>query len=304
MRKKIIAGMVLGIAALSLLLALVLRPGEQAQRRPYAGGGKVGVIYVEGEITGGSSNIFTAQAGADAITAAIREAADMPEIKAVVVRLNSPGGTPAAAQEIDAELQRLKQAGKVVVASMGDVAASGAYWIAAGTDRIVANPGTLTGSIGVLMQTTNLEELYGKIGIDSEVFKSGPYKDMGSMNRAVTQEERAIFQAMIDDIYNQFVEVVARGRHMEVDKVKALADGRVYTGRQAMELGLVDQLGDFYDAVSLAGSLAGIAGEPEIVVLGERNPWQDLLAGIHSKLLPGMEGLELLQGEVDALNLR
>ncbi|MGI6492432.1 MAG: signal peptide peptidase SppA [Pelotomaculum sp.] len=304
MGKKIIAGLVLGIAAISLLFALVLRPYERAPQSSYAGGGKVGVIYIEGAIAGGSSSIFAAQAGADAVAATIREAAGRPELKAVVVRLNSPGGTPAAAQEIDAELQRLRQAGKVVVASMGDVAASGAYWIAAGADRIVANPGTMTGSIGVLMQTTNLEELYGKIGIDSETFKSGPYKDMGSTDRPVTPEERAIFQAMIDDIYDQFVEVVARGRHMDVDRVKALADGRVYTGRQALELGLVDQLGDFHDAVSLAGSLAGIAGEPDIVVLGERNPWQGLLAGIQSELLSGLGGLELLQGDVNGLNLR
>jgi protease-4 len=214
MGKKIIAGLVLGIAAISLLFALVLRPYERAPQSSYAGGGKVGVIYIEGAIAGGSSSIFAAQAGADAVAATIREAAGRPELKAVVVRLNSPGGTPAAAQEIDAELQRLRQAGKVVVASMGDVAASGAYWIAAGADRIVANPGTMTGSIGVLMQTTNLEELYGKIGIDSETFKSGPYKDMGSTDRPVTPEERAIFQAMIDDIYDQFVEVVARGNNL------------------------------------------------------------------------------------------
>lgn len=305
MKKKIIAGLILGFAALSLVLAIAMKPGGRAVDESAAGRGEVGVLYIEGTIASGrSATPFEAQAGAEAIAASLREAGRNPGLKAVVVRLNSPGGTPAASQEIDTELQRLRQSGKVVVASMGDVAASGAYWIAAGADQIVANPGTITGSIGVFMQTTNLEELYGKIGVDREIYKSGPYKDMGSPDRPVTNEERAIFQSMVDDIYNQFVDVVARGRHKDVAEVKALADGRVYTGRQAKELGLVDQLGDFHDAVLLAGKMAGISGEPTIVEIGEKSLWQGLFAGVKGSTLSGLGWTELLEGNTNSLNPR
>jgi len=305
LKKQIIAGLILGVAAISLVLAIAMKPVGRTAENSSAGRGEVGVIYIEGTIASGRSvSPFEAQSGAEAIASSLREAARKPGLKAVVVRLNSPGGTPAASQEIDAELQRLRNSGKIVVASMGDVAASGAYWIAAGADQIVANPGTITGSIGVFMQTTNLEELYGKIGMDREIYKSGPYKDMGSPDRPVTPEERAIFQSMVDDIYNQFVDVVARGRHKDVAEVKALADGRVYTGRQAKELGLVDQLGDFHDAVLLAGKMAGIAGEPAIVEIGEKSFWQGLFAGVKGNLLPGLGWTDLLEENANSLNPR
>lgn len=305
MRKKFIGGVILGVAVLSLVLVMAMSLGGRDDEGLGTGRGEVGVIYIEGTIASGRSvSPFEAQSGAEAIAASLREAAANPGLKAVVVRLNSPGGTPAASQEIDTELQRLRNSGKVVVASMGDVAASGAYWIACGADQIVANPGTITGSIGVFMQTTNLEELYGKIGMDREIYKSGPYKDMGSPDRPVTAEEQAIFQSMVDDIYNQFVDVVARGRHMDIDEVKVLADGRVYTGRQAKELGLVDQLGDFHDAVLLAGKMAGIVGEPTVVEIGEKSMWQGLFAGVQGNTLPGLEWTELLRGDVNTLNLR
>jgi protease-4 len=305
LRKKFIAGLILGVVALSLVLSIAMKPGSRITEDSAAGSGKVGVIYIEGPIASGrSATLFESQTGAEDIAASLREAARDSGLKAVVIRLNNPGGTPAASQEIDNELQRLRQSGKVVVASMGDTAASGAYWIAAGADQIVANPGTITGSIGVFMQTTNLEELYGKIGMEREIYKSGPYKDMGSTDRPVTPEERAIFQSMVDDIYNQFVEVVARGRHKDVAEVKKLADGRVYTGRQAKELGLVDQLGDFHDAVLLAGKMAGIAGEPAIVEIGEKSLWQGLFAGVKGSTLSGLGLTELLGGNVNSLSPR
>lgn len=304
MRKKIIAGIILGVAAFSLVLAITMKPGSRTELDT-AGRGEVGVIYIEGTIASGrSASPFESQAGAENIAASLREAARDPGLKAVVIRLNSPGGTPAASQEIDNELQRLRKSGKVVVASMGDTAASGAYWIAAGADKIVANPGTITGSIGVFMETTNLEELYGKIGMDREIYKSGPYKDMGSTDRPVTPEERAIFQSMVDDIYDQFVEVVARGRQKDVAEVKKLADGRAYTGRQAKELGLVDQLGDFHDAVLLAGKMAGIAGEPTIVEIGEKSFWQGLFAGVKGNTLSGLGLTELVGRNANSLSPR
>lgn len=286
MKRKVVAGVVLGIVALSLVLAVALKPGNI---RPAGTGnkGQVGVIYIDGPIYSGrdAGGPFGNPGSSEVIAAKLREAAKNPQLKAVVIRLNSPGGTAAAAQEISAEIRRLKQSGKAVVASMGDTAASGAYWIAANADRIVANPGTVTGSIGVIMELVNMEGLFDKIGVDTETFKSGPHKDMGSPSRPVTPEERAIFQSMIDDIYNQFVEVVAQGRNMKVDEVKLLADGRVFTGRQAKELGLVDRLGDFHEAVLLAGELAGIAGEPQVVELGPKNIWQELFAGASGSVI-------------------
>lgn len=263
--------------------------------------GKVGVIYIEGTISTGQydTGLLSTGVGAENIVAALRRAAKDPEITAVVIRLNSPGGTPAASQEIGAAVEGLRQSGKVVVASMGDVAASGAYWVASCTEQIVANPGTMTGSIGVIMETTNLQGLYDTLGISTETFKSGPYKDMGSSSRPPTADERAIFQAMIDDIYDQFVEAVAKGRHKDVAEIRELADGRVFTGRQALELGLVDQLGGFHDAVLLAGKLADIPGEPAVTELNSYNVWQNFFGGSLESILSG-KGASLFIGEETA----
>ncbi|MDF9407608.1 signal peptide peptidase SppA [Pelotomaculum isophthalicicum JI] len=289
MSRKIIAGIILGLVALSVVLSFNLRTGNRTPRQSGSDKGKVGVIYIEGTIASGQSDtgLLSSGVSSEEIAATIRKAARDPEIGAVVIRLNSPGGTPAASQEIGLEIERLRQSGKKVVASMGDVAASGAYWVAACTDQIVANPGTMTGSIGVIMQTPNLQGLYDKLGISEETFKSGPYKDMGSSSRPVTTDERAIFQSMIDDIYNQFVDAVAKGRHKDVLEIRKLADGRVFTGRQAIELGLVDQLGDFHDAVLLAGKLAGLSGEPVIAELGYKNIWRNFLGGAWESILSG-----------------
>jgi len=276
-----LAGIVFGIVLLSLVVAAVFgarggAPGTAAS------GEAVGIVRIEGVIVGGEgSDWLGATLGAEGVAAQLRRAAEDPSIRAVVLRLNSPGGSAAAAQEIGREVDRLRQAGKKVVASMGDTAASGAYWIAAKADRIVANPATITGSIGVIIQTQHLVGLYEKLGIDTETIKSGPHKDMGSAARPLTPEERRIFQGMVDDIYDQFVAVVARGREMEESRVRQLADGRVFTGNQAKELGLVDELGDLRDAVRLAGRLAGIRGEPRVVELGPRTIWHSLFGGMN-----------------------
>jgi protease-4 len=306
--RKIIAGIVLGVIALSLVIAIAVKPGHNQAAGTGSRNGEVGVVYIEGAITSDRSGggLLASQTGSEEIAAILREAARDPGLKAVVIRLNSPGGTAAAAQEIGAELERLRKSGKKVVASMGDTAASGAYWIAAGADQIVANPGTLTGSIGVIMERLDLQGLYGKIGADTETFKSGPYKDMGSSTRSSTPEERAIFQSMIDDIYSQFVDHVAQGRHKDAAEIRPLADGRVFTGRQAKELGLVDQLGDFHDAVLLAGSLAGIQGEPTIVELGQKNIFRELFSGAGGNTFWGVVGSILpRQGEnANTINLK
>lgn len=282
MKRKVIAGVVIGVALLSLIIGVLMSlsrttgPGVAGYSRS---AGAVGVIAINGVITGGrtSSGFWGAQAGAEDVIARLRTAARDPQIKAVVLRLNSPGGTASGAQEIAREVDRLRRAGKKVVASLSDVSASGAYWIACRADRIVANPGTLTGSIGVIMQTQDLRGLYEKLGMGTETFKSGPHKDMGSPARAVTPEERAIFQGMVDDIYEQFLTTVAEGRKMSLPEVRRLADGRVFTGRQAKEAGLVDELGNYYQAIAIAGQLAGLGAEPRVIELGPRGLWQELL---------------------------
>jgi protease-4 len=285
--KKVIGALVLGLLIVSVIVAAAVG-GKGPGKGALPGGEQVGVVYIQGIITAADGGPFGGTAGTGGVLEALRRAEENPGIRAVVLRLDSPGGTAAASQEIAEAVKRLKKAGKKVVASMGDVAASGAYWVAAGSDRIFANPATITGSIGVLIETVEVTGLYGKIGVSKETIKSGPYKDMGSESRPMTPQERAIFQGMVDDIYDQFVDWVAEGRKMEREEVLRLADGRIFTGRQAKAVGLVDELGDFRDAVRCAGRLAGIKGEPQVVDLGpSRFFWERLLGGATGRpLLP------------------
>lgn len=185
-------------------------------------------------------------------------------IKGIVLRINSPGGGVSPSQEIFDEVKETA-AVKPVVVSMASVAASGGYYIAVPAQRIIANPGTITGSIGVIMEFANLEELFRKVGVKSQVVKSGQHKDIGSPFRTLTESDRKILQTLIDDVHDQFVEAVATERNLEKEKVRNLADGRIYTGRQALEIGLIDQLGGFQDAIRAAAELAGIKGEPKVV---------------------------------------
>ena len=263
---------------------------------------KIAIIYVEGVITGGrgQSNVFGEQGGTDQVIKQLHEARDDESVKAVVLRINSPGGSAAASQEVGEEIKKLRAKGKVVVTSMADVAASGGYWLAACTDKIYANSTTMTGSIGVYVPYANWEELYKKVGIYQEKIKSGPHKDILSPERAMTSEERVIIQVMVDDIYNQFVIVVAEGRHMDEGQVRKLADGRIYTGNQAKQLGLVDELGNMYDAIDGAAELAGIAGKPEIKEYGKQSPW-NMLFGVSGQTGSLLEKVILNQAK-NALN--
>ena len=184
---------------------------------------------------------------------------------------------------------------------MADVAASGGYWLAACTDKIYANPTTMTGSIGVYMPYANWEELYKKVGIYQEKIKSGPHKDILSPERQMTNEEREIIQIMVDDIYNQFVDVVAEGRKLDKEQVRKLADGRIYTGNQAKQLGLVDELGNMYDAIDGASQLAGIVGKPTLKEYGKQSPW-NMLFGPSEKISTLVEQF-LFQRAQNQLNL-
>lgn len=190
---------------------------------------------------------------------------DDPLVKAIVLRLDTPGGGVAPSQEIYNAVKRVRlDKHKTVVASMGNVAASGGYYIAVASDRILANPGSLTGSIGVVMQLANLENLMNKIGVTNIVIKSGRYKDVGSPFRMMGEEDRQLLQSVLDDAHRQFIEAVAAGRSLDAADVEALADGRIFTGQQAKDVLLVDDLGDLTDAVKLAADMSGLQSPPVV----------------------------------------
>ncbi|HEC21326.1 MAG TPA: signal peptide peptidase SppA [Chloroflexi bacterium] len=241
----------------------------------------VGVIRVEGPIVPGEASTFSTNVAASETIIDLIERADAdPNVRAIVLRIDSPGGGVTASDEI---YHALRQVDKPVVVSMGTLAASGGYYIAAAADYIYATPHTLTGSIGVISQFVIAEELLDEVGIEIVVIASGEAKDFGSIHRQMTDEERAYWQALTDEIYEGFVEVVAEGRQMSVEDVRALADGRVYTGQRALDLGLVDEIGYFDDAVEKAAELGGISGEPAIVEFRPEVGLLDALYGFQSR---------------------
>jgi protease-4 len=271
--------LVLFLATVWLLMATVSEDGLPT------GGAKVAVVDIEGIIIDGT-----------AVVRELREHADNASIKAVVLRVNSPGGVVAPTQEIFAAIQRVRKGGKPVVASFGAVAASGGYYVAAAADRIYANPGSLTGSIGVVMQMANIEGLLKKVGVEYVVVKAGSYKDVGNFARTMSPEERKMLQALLDDVYAQFVDAVAEGRGLDRKEVLAFADGRIYSGQQALALKMVDELGGFDDAVEAAGKLANIPGRPKLVYPRKKFSLKDLLESrlglpAAGQLLPLLSGI-------------
>ncbi len=214
-------------------------------------GKKIGLVELEGIIISSRKVVRN-----------IKRMGDSESIRAIVLRIDTPGGGVAASQEIYDAVKSVKEL-KPVVVSMGSVAASGGYYVACGADTIIANPGTTTGSIGVIMEIPNFEGLMEKLGIRFNIIKSGKFKDIGSPYRAMTNAEKNQLQDYIDDAFDQFVKVVSENRNLSEDSVLSFADGRVFTGRQAMELGLVDQLGNYEDAIQLAAKMAGIKGKPK-----------------------------------------
>lgn len=212
---------------------------------------------------------------------------DDASIAAVILRINSPGGGVAASQEIYEAAKRVRANGKFVIASMGSVAASGGYYIACAADTIMANPGTTTGSIGVIMEMMNATELLNKIGVRFDVIKSGRYKDSGSPFRPMTEEDRKYFQRYVDDAYEQFVGVVAAERDLEKSEVLKLADGRVFTGQQALEMGLIDLTGTYQEALALAADVTNIEGRPHVVTPRKRKVtiWDILFGDLEQHLI-------------------
>ena len=243
---------------------------------------KIGVIPIDGTIL--DSHTITSQL--------IRFRKDN-RIKAIVLRINSPGGAVGPTQDIYREIKRTAET-KKVVASLGGVAASGGYYIAAATHKIVANPGTITGSIGVIIEFVHFEELLNKIGVDLVVRKSGEFKDIGSPHRELTDRDKEIIDALIADIQGQFVDAVAGGRALPIEKVKQIADGRIFSGARAKELDLVDVLGNFQDAVDVAKEMVAIEGDVSLVY-PKRNKmelWEAFLEGTGNSISKIVQGIQ------------
>jgi protease-4 len=244
----------LGIGLLALLAYFSSGPGyAESEDGVFGLGSKVAVVDLSGIIISSAD-----------VVRQLKKYREEGSVKAIVLRIDSPGGAVSPSQEIYDQVLETKKR-KKIVASMGSVAASGGYYVACAADSIVANPGTLTGSIGVIFEFPVFAGLFKKIGIQTEVVKSGELKDVGSSTRPMTEKERRMLQSVIDDTYEQFVEAVSKNRRMEKSKILALADGSVFTGRQAKANGLVDRLGNLDDAVLLAGKMGGIEGEPKTI---------------------------------------
>ncbi|HZP41275.1 MAG TPA: signal peptide peptidase SppA [Candidatus Binatia bacterium] len=251
----ILTTVVLALIGAAVVAGALFGGGEGSVGGRFPFGKTVTVVELRGVID---------EASGTEVVATLERARRADGTVAVVVRIDSPGGSVAPAQEIYDAIWRVR-AVKPVVASLGTIAASAGYYIASAANVVVADAGTLTGSLGVIMEVPQYRTLAEKVGVGEEVVKSGPFKDVGHPLRPLAPEERALLQAMIDDVLGQFVDAVARGRGLDVDKVRALADGRVFSGAQAHAAGLVDELGGLDDATRIAWARAGQEGEPRVV---------------------------------------
>ncbi len=286
-RKRILVGLGVMAALLIFFLSVLFFIGQYIGRPGrFTFGDKIAIVEIKGVITQSSG-----------IIEEINQYQEDEGVKAIILRIDSPGGGVGPAQEIHREILKFKlKSKKKVVTSMGSVAASGGYYIACASDLIIANPGTITGSIGVLMEFTNIEELFKKIGIKGVVLKSGEHKDIGSPFREMTPEEKKIIQEVIDNVHRQFVQAVAEGRKMDREKVMQIADGRILTGEQAKQIGLVDQIGNLQDAIDIVAKMVGIEGKPNILYPKRRfSLWELLVRETTSAILDTLseKGFEL-----------
>jgi len=268
----ITVGLTVGVVVLFLATIWLLMAMMEDGGLP--GGAKVAILEVNGIIGVGLDR----GVDADSLVRTLGEYRDDSSVAAVVLRINSPGGVVGPTQEIFSAVERVRAAGKPVVASLGAVAASGGYYVAVAANRIFASPGTLTGSIGVIMQLANVEGLLKKVGVDYVVVKAGTYKDIGNFARPMKPEERQVLQALLDDVYAQFVTAVAARRGLDRNTVLGFADGRIYSGQQARALKMVDELGGLEDAIEAAGKLAGIVGKPKVIYPRRRFTLRELLS--------------------------
>jgi len=241
----------LAVAGLFVIIVGGARGGEA--NGPALFGPRVAIVELEGIIT-----------DVEDLVRELKSHRENPSVRAVVVRINSPGGVVGPTQELYDAIIRVRQAGKPVVASLGAVAASGGYYAAVAADQIYANPGTLTGSIGVIMQLANVDTLLKKVGVDFVVVKAGQFKDIGNPARPMTPEERRVVQSLLEDVHGQFIEAVARGRKLDRSAVVQFADGRVFSGTQALDLRMIDARGGLEDAVNAAAKLANLPTPPPV----------------------------------------
>ena len=254
-RKDWLIGLTIACVSVALILILAaVRQGRSREDVISRGGEKIAIVELLGPIYDSRR-----------IVRQIETYGEQKSIRGILLRIDSPGGLVVPSQEIYESVRRVRDGGKPVLAFMGSVAASGGYYAACGADTLMAQPGTTTGSIGVIAEFMHTYELFRKIGIKFEIIKSGPYKDLGSPHRGFTEADRRHLQAWIDDAFDQFVTVVAESRRMTRREALRIADGRVFTGRQALAIGLVDTLGYYRDAVDLTARMAGIEGEPTVV---------------------------------------
>jgi protease IV len=268
MKNRWILWSAVGVGGMLFLFGLCVLAATAllGDRESMMGGDGIGLVEVKGVIIDGSETVRQ-----------LRVLKKDKRVKAVVLRVDSPGGVVGPSQEISAQVKELAKVKQVVV-SMGSVAASGGYYISVPATLIFANPGTITGSIGVLMKFSNLEGLMGKVGMKAFTIKTGKFKDVGSPARGMKPEERAMLQGVIDSTHRQFVRAVAEGRKLPEPTVAAIADGRIFSGEQALALKLVDRLGTLQDAIEEAARLGGVKGEPQLIrPPKKRTPALDLL---------------------------
>ena len=262
----VVAALLVYLAVAGLFVIAMGGVGRRGEGGAPLFGPRVAIVEVEGIIL-----------DVDDVVQELKAHRENPTVRAVVMRINSPGGVVAPTQEVHDAILRLRQAGKPVVASLGAVAASGGYYIAVAADQIYANPGTLTGSIGVIMQLANFEQLMKTVGVDYVVVKAGQFKDIGNVGRPMSPEERRVLQALLDDVHGQFIGAVATGRKLGREEVVRFADGRVFSGTQAKDLKMVDALGSLEDAVTAAGKLAGLPSPPSVIQPKRKFSFMDLL---------------------------
>ena len=275
-RKRILIGLGVIAALLIFFFTILFFIGRYSggKSNRFAFGDKIAIVEVKGVITQSSGVIEELQ-----------QYLEDERVKAIILRVDSPGGGVGPSQEIYREIMKIKSKKKVVT-SMGSVAASGGYYIACASDLIVANPGTITGSIGVIMQFSNFEELLKKIGIKGVVLKSGEHKDIGSPFREMTPEEKRIMQEVLDNVHQQFIQAVAEGRKLDRSKVVQIADGRILTGEQAKNLGLVDQMGNLQDTIDITAKMVGIVGKPNVLYPKKRlSIWEFLMRDMASAII-------------------
>ncbi|MGH7334406.1 MAG: signal peptide peptidase SppA [Candidatus Rokuibacteriota bacterium] len=283
-RAAVVGASLLVYLVVTVLFVGILRSWTRPAGEGFAFGPRVAVVELDGIIVDTSDLVRDLQ-----------QHRANPLVRAVVIRINSPGGVVAPTQELHTALVRIREAGKPVVASLGAVAASGGYYVAVAADRIYANPGTVTGSIGVIMQMANLENLFKKVGVDWVVVKSGQFKDLGNVARPMTPEERRLLQAVLDDVHAQFVVAIADGRKLDRAEVVTMADGRIFSGAQAKANRMVDELGGLEDALNGAASLAGLPSPPRVLLSRRRFSISEFF---RNQL--GIPGLAILRPELPA----